>query len=259
MERDDLDAARPRRLGDDRCAGATTPTFAELDPLPDGLIAPMGGLWTDGRRPGSLDRPGWTTPSRRATTPDHGPLSRASRREMQQPQRYTGMTTVRGVRSSSSYGFGLRVFDEPDLGTVVTHSGGLPGYGSNMRWMPGRRVGAIALANTTYAPMTELTARLARRVGRRRGSCPRPRRPVSAEVDDLGRGWSPARTTGTTRRPNGSFTRIARPGRRTSIVDAGGRRRLDAVGRTHDHVDRGADGGAGDRAVHRGDRVATRP
>jgi hypothetical protein len=67
---------------------------------------------------------------------------------------------VRGVRAPSSYGYGLRVVDEPSLGTVVTHSGGLPGYGSNMRWLPGRRIGAVALSNVTYAPMWELTARL---------------------------------------------------------------------------------------------------
>jgi len=132
---------------------------AELEPLPDGLIAPMGGIWTT-----VSDLSRWITwlddafPARSA--PDPGPLSRASRREMQSPQRYSGMSTIRGVRSSSSYGFGLRVLDEPDLGAVVTHSGGLPGYGSNMRWLSGRRIGAIALANTTYAPMTELTARL---------------------------------------------------------------------------------------------------
>ena len=46
------------------------------------------------------------------------------------------------------------------FGTIVDHSGGLPGYGSNMRWLPGRRVGVIALANSTYAPMAALTRRM---------------------------------------------------------------------------------------------------
>ena len=46
------------------------------------------------------------------------------------------------------------------FGTIVDHSGGLPGYGSNMRWLPGRRVGVIALANSTYAPMGALTRRM---------------------------------------------------------------------------------------------------
>ena len=170
------DWARPTRWLD----GAHV---AELEPLPDGLIAPMGGLWTS---VSDLNR--WITwlddavPAR--AEPDLGPLSRASRREMQSPQRYSKMTTVRGVRSSSSYGFGLRMLDEPDLGTVVTHSGGLPGYGSNMRWLAGRRVGAIALANTTYAPMAELTALLLDQVAAQ-GLAPDEAIPVSASIADL--------------------------------------------------------------------------
>jgi hypothetical protein len=43
---------------------------------------------------------------------------------------------------------------------VVAHSGGVPGYGSNMRWLKGRGVGVIALANITYAPMSDLTMRM---------------------------------------------------------------------------------------------------
>lgn len=131
----------------------------ELPPLGDGVIAPMGGIWTT-----VTDLATWVNwldeafPAR--DEPDDGPLCRSSRREMQSPQRYAGMRTVRGVRSPFSYGYGLQVADEATLGTVVTHSGGLPGYGSNMRWLPGRRVAAIAVSNSTYAPMFELTARL---------------------------------------------------------------------------------------------------
>ena len=39
------------------------------------------------------------------------------------------------------YGFGHQVLHDDRFGTIVGHSGGLPGYGSNMRWLPGRRVG----------------------------------------------------------------------------------------------------------------------
>jgi hypothetical protein len=34
---------------------------------------------------------------------------------------------------------------------IVSHSGGLPGYGSQMRWLPEYGVGIVALANGTYA------------------------------------------------------------------------------------------------------------
>jgi CubicO group peptidase (beta-lactamase class C family) len=131
----------------------------ELPPLADGLIAAMGGIWTS-----VADLARWVTwlddayPAR--DDPDDGPLSRASRREMQTIQRYVGYRTVRGVRCASGYGYGLRVMDDPELGDVITHSGGVPGYGSNMRWVRGRRTGVIALANSTYAPVTELTARM---------------------------------------------------------------------------------------------------
>jgi CubicO group peptidase (beta-lactamase class C family) len=142
--------ARPMRWFDDR--------FDQEIPTPgDGMIAPMGGIWTT-----VADLAIWMAwladafPARDGV--DEGPLARASRREMQTPQRYVGQRTLRGIRFPSSYGYGLRVLDEPDHGTVISHSGGLPGYGSNMRWTPGGSIGIATLANATYAPMTELGA-----------------------------------------------------------------------------------------------------
>ncbi len=58
------------------------------------------------------------------------------------------------------YGYGLYVTHDNRFGHFVHHSGGLPGYGSNMRWLPGRRVGVIALGNGTYVPMKMLTRRM---------------------------------------------------------------------------------------------------
>ncbi|MBI5088261.1 MAG: beta-lactamase family protein [Actinobacteria bacterium] len=127
-------------------------------PLGDGEIAPMGGLWTnltdlatwmtwldDANRAGSA-RPGSTDDV----------LSRSSRRELQQMHRYIGMVPSADRTVAAGYGFGLRVRDDPRIGLVVTHSGGVPGYGSSMRWLSGRGFGVAAMANITYAPMTEL-------------------------------------------------------------------------------------------------------
>jgi CubicO group peptidase (beta-lactamase class C family) len=131
----------------------------ELPTPPDGTIAPMGGLWTT-----IADLARWIAfladgfPARDGA--DEGPLNRASRREMQTPQRYAGQRTLRELRIPASYGYGTTVLDEPTHGTVVGHSGGLPGYGSNMRWRPGGSIGVLAMSNTTYAPMTELAARI---------------------------------------------------------------------------------------------------
>ena len=129
------------------------------DPIGDGEIAPMGGLWTN-----VTDLARWVLWLESANSTPHQPdaigLSAASRREMQRMHTYIGVTSVAGRSSPAGYGLGLNVRDDPTLGTVVAHAGGLPGYGSSMRWLAGRGVGAIALGNCTYAPMSVLTMQL---------------------------------------------------------------------------------------------------
>jgi CubicO group peptidase (beta-lactamase class C family) len=51
---------------------------------------------------------------------------------------------------AGGYGYGLRVGQTCDFGHLVWHSGGLPGFGSLMRWLPEYGVGFIALGNRTY-------------------------------------------------------------------------------------------------------------
>lgn len=134
------------------------------EPTPlDGGLAPMGGLWST-----VADLAKWVDfladawPPRDGT--DTAPLCRASRREMQRVE-----TAVEPFESRSAdgtlwhftggYGLGLQIGHDRDLGEVVEHSGGLPGYGSNMRWVKNTRVGLIALGNSTYAPMRFATRR----------------------------------------------------------------------------------------------------
>jgi hypothetical protein len=52
--------------------------------------------------------------------------------------------------SSGGYGFGLRISQTCTFPFVVAHSGGLPGFGSQMRWLPDYGVGVIAFGNLTY-------------------------------------------------------------------------------------------------------------
>jgi CubicO group peptidase (beta-lactamase class C family) len=82
-----------------------------------------------------------------------GPLSAASRREMQQGHRVIPPRTQHAMASedSAGYGFGLVVAHDPDRGTVVSHSGGYPGFSSHMRWHPASGVGIVAFENATYA------------------------------------------------------------------------------------------------------------
>jgi CubicO group peptidase (beta-lactamase class C family) len=130
----------------------------ELPPLPDGDWAPMAGLWSTVN-----DLAKWIAffldafPAR--DDPDPGPLRRSSRREMQHVHRAWRSTYNAGTGrlEAGGYGFGLTVIHDLRFGHIVAHAGGLPGFGSHMRWLPDRGVGVVALANRTYAPMTLAT------------------------------------------------------------------------------------------------------
>jgi CubicO group peptidase (beta-lactamase class C family) len=144
---------------------------------PAGAFAPMGGIFSCVR-----DLTRWVAGFAAAFPPgddqaaDAHPLRRASRREMQLPQVLTGWAVAPafpgdGASSSpATYGFGLFVDEHPALGRIVSHSGGYPGFGSNMAWHPATGTGVIALGNGTYAAMAPLAARLLETVVRQGGS-----------------------------------------------------------------------------------------
>jgi CubicO group peptidase (beta-lactamase class C family) len=124
--------------------------------LPDGAFGAMGGMLTSledlGRHVGLL-LGAW--PPRDA--PETGPVSRASLREMQQMWRARPATVTRDATgavqlNATGYGYGLRISQTCDSAHVVAHSGGLPGFGSQMRWLPEYGVGLIAFGNRTYTP-----------------------------------------------------------------------------------------------------------
>ncbi len=49
-----------------------------------------------------------------------------------------------------AYGYGLGIRQTCEYRSVVSHSGGLPGFGSQMRWLSDEGVGFIAMGNLTY-------------------------------------------------------------------------------------------------------------
>ena len=57
------------------------------------------------------------------------------------------------------YGFGLFLTSRADIGQVVGHGGGYPGYGTMMIWHPSSGLGVIAAGNLRYAPVHELSDR----------------------------------------------------------------------------------------------------
>ena len=85
------------------------------------------------------------------------PLSRASRREMQQgyrvipPNIHLPFSDAASDGETLAYGFGLVNESDVRFGVTAGHSGGYPGYGSHMRWQLASGFGVIALANSTYA------------------------------------------------------------------------------------------------------------
>jgi CubicO group peptidase (beta-lactamase class C family) len=88
-----------------------------------------------------------------------GPVKRTSVREMQQPWKFRVLAPNRKTHSgelcpaTDSYGFGLG-WRVDCHGTIsVSHSGGLPGFGSVHQLFPELGLGVVAFSNLTYANM----------------------------------------------------------------------------------------------------------
>ena len=87
--------------------------------------------------------------------PETAPISRASLREMQQIWRSRPAVVTRSSAgavqlNAGGYGYGLGITQTCEFGHVVAHSGGLPGFGSQMRWLPEYGVALLAMGNRTY-------------------------------------------------------------------------------------------------------------
>ena len=128
-----------------------------------GALASMGGLFSTVE-----DLARWVSgfidavPARDDPDTAH-PLRRATRREMQQPMIQVDAWISHRTADAPSdlevmgYGFGLFTIDDARYGRVVSHSGGYPGFGSNMRWHQASGLGVITLANHRYGPATPLS------------------------------------------------------------------------------------------------------
>ncbi|MBC8025626.1 MAG: beta-lactamase family protein [Steroidobacteraceae bacterium] len=82
-------------------------------------------------------------------------LRRSSVREIARPQNYAAALASSepdGCPRSVSYGFGVIPFQDCVLGIHFGHSGGLPGFGSNVLFVPDRGLAVFAFANRTYTP-----------------------------------------------------------------------------------------------------------
>jgi D-alanyl-D-alanine-carboxypeptidase/D-alanyl-D-alanine-endopeptidase len=121
-----------------------------------GAFGAMGGLQTSAN-----DYAKWMSFLLSAWPPrddtDAGPVKRASVRELAQGSNFprlrqrVGHSGADACRQAATYGMGMWVAVDCDLGLTLSHGGGYPGYGSHVMLMPDHGVGVFALANRTYA------------------------------------------------------------------------------------------------------------
>ena len=149
-----VDAAPPER----RALGYRWENDAwRLEPtMAHGAFGAMGGLQTSAN-----DYARWVAFLLSAWPPrddaDPGPVKRATVRELAQGSNFPrlrqrfGHTGNDACRQAATYGMGMWVAVDCDLGLTLSHGGGYPGYGSHVLLMPDHGVGVFALANRTYA------------------------------------------------------------------------------------------------------------
>lgn len=120
--------------------------------MADGAFGAMGGVVTT-----ASDYAEWMAfllSAWPAGEPATGPVLRATVRAMAAaggPPQARPRPGREPCRMGVGYGAGLLVADDCDLGRVLYHGGGYPGYGSHMLLLPEAGVGVFAFANRTYA------------------------------------------------------------------------------------------------------------
>ncbi len=131
--------------------------FSAEPEMAHGAFGSMGGVHAslnDYARWVSFLLAGW--PARDGA--EQGPVKRATVREIAQGLNFPRMASRPGLEEGdpscdypSAYGMGFILAIDCDLGPTLSHSGGYPGYGSNLLLMPEAGVGVFAFANRTYA------------------------------------------------------------------------------------------------------------
>jgi len=159
--------------------------------LAHGAFGAMGGLYSsldDLARYVAFHLSAWPPRDDREV----GPLRRSSVREMHGGGRSVGLWTWPGPEGegprviSMGYGFGLGAFATCEFESGVSHTGGLPGYGSVIQFLPHHGVGVIALANLTYAPMAPIGAEILHRLHATGALAPRAAMPSKALLQAKG-------------------------------------------------------------------------
>jgi serine-type D-Ala-D-Ala carboxypeptidase/endopeptidase len=135
--------------------------WLEEPTMKHGAFGAMGGLQVSAN-----DYAKWVafllsgTPARDGA--DRGPVRRATLREMAQGSNFSrtrrrfGSTAQSGCVQSEAYGMGFRVVQDCQLGRMMHHGGGYPGYGSHVLLLPDYGVGLFVFTNRTYTGAADL-------------------------------------------------------------------------------------------------------
>jgi CubicO group peptidase (beta-lactamase class C family) len=121
-----------------------------------GAFGAMGGLQTS-----ASDYARWVTfllsawPVSEAA--EAGPARHSTVRELAQGLNFPALAPRPGrsgpaaCRQALTYGMGMRVAQDCDVGLTLAHGGGYPGYGSYVLLLPDHGIGIFALSNRTYS------------------------------------------------------------------------------------------------------------
>jgi CubicO group peptidase (beta-lactamase class C family) len=172
-------------------------TFEEEQPLPHGVFGAMGGLLTTANDLGK-----YVAFHLAAFPPrdeaDSGPIRRSSVREMSHLWTPSNLNARAGTASISGYGYGLRVTTDCRFSHIVSHGGGLPGFGSHMAWLPDYGVGIFAMTTLTYSGPSRTISQawdvLAKTGGLQKREAP-PSKPLTemrAHIWNLWNNWTDA-------------------------------------------------------------------
>ena len=127
--------------------------------MADGAFGAMGGVETSANDYAhwvAFLQSGW--PARDST--DTGPVKRATIREIVEgsnfPRGVVRAAEIGGApcRQAQNYAMGWYIIDDCDLGRVLSHGGGYPGYGSRVLLLPDRNAGIFVFTNRTYSGPT---------------------------------------------------------------------------------------------------------
>lgn len=147
--------------------------------LHSGSFGAMGGLITtieDFSKYMSFQLGAWPPRNDKET----GPVKRSSLREMQHGWNFAKLWKDEKDFNGHDcvimdfYCYGLHQYLDCNGIKIITHSGGLPGFGSQWRILPDYNIGIVVFANRTYAPMGALLTAAVDTILKRTDLQPRP-------------------------------------------------------------------------------------